>query len=139
MHTPSERRRITAVEEMITAINRRELHRLPEWFADTFVLNGATWDHARLRDDLDKLVAAFPDFQWRIEFSIVDGTRLACRLHDTGTHVQDYRGVRATGLRMQAHELAMYRFEGTKIVELWLSADQVLLRDQMLDLYGSDS
>ncbi|MFY0406918.1 ester cyclase [Solicola sp. PLA-1-18] len=138
MHTLAERRRVAVVTDMITAINRREMHRLEEFFAADFVLNGTPWDADRLRAELDKMIDAFPDFQWRIEFAVVDGKRLACRLHDTGTHMKDFRGVRATGLRMQANELALYRFEGRKIVELWLSADQVLLRDQMLDIYSGD-
>lgn len=65
------------------------------------------------------VVAAFPDYRWRLQHALVDGDWLAARLIGTGTHNGTFRGIAPTGRVISTQELVMYRFVKGKIAECW--------------------
>lgn len=52
---------------------------------------------------------AFPDVQWSLEETILEGNTLAARFILRGTHQEDFLGVPATGNSIQTQPTNIYR------------------------------
>ena len=73
----------------------------------------------------------FPLYQVRAEDVIEQGDRVAVRALFTGRHQGEFNGIAATGRTVQMPFMAIYRFEGGKIVEHWLEANHLALLAQL--------
>ena len=51
--------------------------------------------------------------------------------HDSGTHRGTFLDIPATGRPVTTQEFALYRVDAGKIVEVWVTADNLLLVEQM--------
>jgi steroid delta-isomerase-like uncharacterized protein len=60
---------------------------------------------------------AFPDVQWSLEETIIEGNTVAARFILRGTHQGDFLGVPATGKRIQTQAMNIYRFTNRQISE----------------------
>jgi steroid delta-isomerase-like uncharacterized protein len=74
---------------------------------------------------------AFPD--WRVEVAAVvaQGGDVAVRWTGSVTHGGDFRGIPATGKRIQVSGINMYRVEEGRIAEEWEQMDSVGMLQQM--------
>lgn len=66
------------------------------------------------------LHVAFPDFHLTIEDMIRAGDEVAVRWTVRGTQRGDYFGFPPTSRRVEVEEIAMFRFEGALVAEVWL-------------------
>ena len=80
---------------------------------------------------LQSVVRAFPDYRWELRHLFVDGPWISAHFHDTGTHQGSFLGVPATGRAVSTQEFAMYRVQDGKIAEVWGTADDLHLLDQL--------
>jgi steroid delta-isomerase-like uncharacterized protein len=60
---------------------------------------------------------AFPDVQWSLEETIIEGNTVAARFVLRGTHQGDFLGVPATGKPVQTQAMNIYRFTNGQISE----------------------
>ncbi|SDL85981.1 ester cyclase [Arthrobacter sp. ok362] len=60
---------------------------------------------------------AFPDVQWSLEETIIQGNTVAARFILRGTHRGDFLGVSATGKPIQTQAMNIYRFTNGQIIE----------------------
>ena len=61
--------------------------------------------------------SGFPDVQWRLEETIVEGDRVAARFTMSGTHEGAFFGVPPTGRAIKVQAMNFYRLSGGKFVE----------------------
>lgn len=111
--------------------NRHDFDRLDEFVAAEVHVNGERQGLAGYIAGLRAVVAAFPDYRWELRHLLVEGNWLAAHLHDTGTHLGMAFGSPATGRRVSTEEFAFYRIEGARIVEVWVTADDLQLLRQL--------
>jgi steroid delta-isomerase-like uncharacterized protein len=76
--------------------------------------------------------AAFSDQHYTVEDQIADGDKVATRttwqaIHSAG----DFQGVPPTGKRVEASAISIERIQDGKIVERWLSYDQIGMMQQL--------
>jgi len=76
-------------------------------------------------------VRAFPDYTWELRRLVVDAPWIAAHLTDTGTHRAEFHGVQATGRSVAIPEFAFYRVDAGRIAEVWGSAFDVHLLEQL--------
>ena len=62
---------------------------------------------------------------------VVDGDWIAAHFDDTGTHRGTAFGLAATGRSVRTQEFAFYRVADGKIAEVWGTADDLDLLDQL--------
>ena len=62
---------------------------------------------------------------------MVDAPWIAAHLTDTGTHRAEFHGVQATGRSVAIPEFAFYRVDAGRIAEVWGSAFDVHLLEQL--------
>lgn len=133
-----------SVEEMkaiprrvtVEAWNRGNLDVLTELIATDFVR------HTPLRPDGIRGVegfkqhvaatrAAFPDAEFTIDDEIAEGDTVVNRWTFRGTHRGDFGGITPTGRTVAVTGIAIVRFQGGQIAEIWDEADALGLLRQL--------
>lgn len=75
--------------------------------------------------------AAFPDLHFELEDVVAEGDKAACRVTIRGTHRGSFRGVPASGRRINLTGIDLLRFVDGKIVERWGEFDEADLLKQI--------
>lgn len=75
--------------------------------------------------------SAFPDLAVETAVLLAEGDLVACHLVGRGTHLGLFEGVPATGREWSAHCTAVYRVEGERIAEAWVTWDHLSLLEQL--------
>ena len=92
---------------------------------------------ARGREALKRHVAslrsAFPDLRWTIEDMLAEDDKVVARWSLQGTHEGTLPaiGTRPTGEVVTFTGISIYRFENSKIVEIWQEGDYLSLVNQL--------
>lgn len=82
--------------------------------------------------DLDhQLYAAFSDFRLDLEDLIAEDDRVVARFSFGGIHTGEYYGIAPSGNVIRSSGVAIYRFEGGRIVEEWYQSDQMSILSGM--------
>lgn len=104
---------------------------LGEFVAEDVQVNGHVQGLRAYTDGLEAVVRAFPDYRWNLRHLFTDGCWLSAHFIDTGTHRGTFLDVPATGRAVSLQEFAVYRVDAGKIVEVWVTADNLYLLDQL--------
>lgn len=91
--------------------NERRFDDLGEFVAAHVEVNGEPSDLTSYAAGLRSVVETWPDFRWHLQHVLVDGDRLAALLVDTF--------IGPDGRAASLQELAMYRLEEGRIVQVW--------------------
>jgi steroid delta-isomerase-like uncharacterized protein len=81
--------------------------------------------------------AAFPDFAVSIDDLIAEGDRVVWRYTMTGSHNAPFLGVPATGRRIAANGISIFRIDDGMLREGWINFDALGLLRQLGALRGS--
>jgi predicted ester cyclase len=73
----------------------------------------------------------FPDVVSTIEDLIAEGDKVVARWRSRATHRGEYMGIPPTGKGVEFTGISVYRMEGGKIAESWVSEDQFGLMRQI--------
>jgi predicted ester cyclase len=111
--------------------NAHRFDRLGEFVAPDVEVNGEVQGLEAYVRGLEAVVRAFPDYRWDLRHLLVSGSWVSAHFLDTGTHQGSFLGVPATGRRVSTQEFAIYRFEAGRIAEVWVTADNLRLLDQL--------
>jgi predicted ester cyclase len=77
------------------------------------------------------IIAAFPDINFTIEDIVAEGDLVGIRWTNTGTQQGEYLGIPTTGISTVGAGMAIHRITDSKIQELWLSADDLGMLEQL--------
>lgn len=99
---------------------------------DVVVNDGLQQGLAAYTAGLRAQVTAFPDYRWELRHLLIDEPwMISAHLRDTGTHRGVFQDVPATGRQVSTQEFAVYRLRERKIAEVWVTADNLMLLDQL--------
>jgi predicted ester cyclase len=73
----------------------------------------------------------FPDCQFTIDDMIAEGDQVVTKKTFTGTHEGDFAGISPTGKRVTLQFVDIMRVRDGRIVEHWLSMDQLSFMQQL--------
>ena len=113
--------------DYIDACNRRAWDEVGDYVAARVLVNGSTRSRREYVADVVATTSAFPDYRWELRRVVLEGEWLAVHLHDTGTRLGDFLGVRGNGVRVETDEFDMYRIVDGLIVEVEGTADNARL------------
>jgi predicted ester cyclase len=102
-------------------LNKHQFERAGEFYAESFLLNGAQRDAPSFRAQIADLIATFPDRDWAGR----------ARGRGGGTHQGAYDGIQPTGRKFRTSELARYRLADGRVVESWYLFDEADLKRQL--------
>jgi steroid delta-isomerase-like uncharacterized protein len=106
-----------------------ELHQ-PD-FVNLSAPPGMPNDLAGGRMFLGAFLNAFPDSQFAVDDMIAEGDRVVTKKTFTGTHTAEFMGIPATGKPVKITFVDILRLRDGKIVEHWLSMDQLSFMQQL--------
>jgi steroid delta-isomerase-like uncharacterized protein len=76
-----------------------------------------------LKGFMSTVVGAFPDFHVTVHDQLVAGDKVVNRGTVSGTFKHEFAGIPATGKHAEWTVIAIYRFAGGKVVEIWEELD----------------
>jgi steroid delta-isomerase-like uncharacterized protein len=85
------------------------------------------------------LRSAFPDLHFTIEDHIAEGDRVVTRWSAVGTHRGYFQGIPPTGKQVELTGIDIDRIVGDKIVECWMSQDELGLLQQLGAIAGPEA
>jgi predicted ester cyclase len=80
---------------------------------------------------ISTLLAAFPDFQYTIDFAIAEGDKVMQRVTASGTMQADFMGMKASGKHATWTETHIVRLVDRKVAEHWGNIDQAGMLQQL--------
>lgn len=80
---------------------------------------------------LGAFMAAFPDCRFTIDDMVAEGDQVVTKKTFTGTHTAELSGIPPTGKRVTLQFADIMRVRDGKIVEHWLSMDQLSFMQQL--------
>jgi predicted ester cyclase len=104
---------------------------LGDYVAEGVEVNGEVQGLRAYVAGLRAVVRAFPDYRWNLRHLLVDGPWIAAHFLDTGTHRGTFLEIPATGRTITIQEFATYRVDAGRIVEVWVTADNLDLLTQL--------
>lgn len=121
------------VRRYFDAFNRADFSQLDEIVTADYGdrLEGQAPGIQVIRSYLQGLKASFPDFTWTIEQIVAEGDRVAVMNRVSGTQVNDFGGLKATGNKVDFRAFQIYRIEGGKLAEHWEVADFATFQAQL--------
>jgi predicted ester cyclase len=110
----------------LAACNDHDFGALGAFVAPDVVVNGVPQGLDGYVAGLRAVVEEFPDYRWEPVHLLIDGDIIAAHFADTGTQVSSGRPVRT-------QEFAFYRVAEGLIAEVWVTADDLAVREQLSD------
>jgi predicted ester cyclase len=111
--------------------NEHRFDDFAEFVSPDVMINGADGGLEAYAENLRSIVRAFPDYRWELRHLLIDPPWIAAHVADTGTHRAPFQGVPATGRVVRTQECAFYRVHDGRIVEVWGTAFDVHLLQQV--------
>ena len=111
--------------------NAHEFDRLGEFVCDDVEVNGSRQGLSAYVSGLQNVVRAFPDYRWDIRHLFVDSPWISAHFLDTGTQHEEFLGIASSGRAVRLQEFAVYRVENDRIAEVWVTADNLSLLEQL--------
>jgi steroid delta-isomerase-like uncharacterized protein len=118
----AESNKAAAVRLYVETLDRHNPDVARELISESLVFHDAA-DEIRGRDGWMRFVGewltGFPDLRLTIDFSIAEQDRVLLHWRAQGTHTGPFRGRPATGRRIAASGLTLFRFSSGRIEEMW--------------------
>jgi predicted ester cyclase len=94
----------------------------PQFTSHDWPEGGPTGPQA-FRDFYSAIRSALPDARYEVDDLIAERDRVVVRWRLLGTHKGDFRGITPTGRSIALKGIAIYRAEGSKLMERWVASD----------------
>lgn len=115
--------------------NQGKIELAEQFFADTYVHHDPASPQVRDRDGLKAGLRAFlagcPDLRITTDALFAEGDTVTKRWTYHATHTGDLSGLPPTGKRITMSGLELFRLADGKIVEAWVSYDNLSLMQQL--------
>jgi len=91
---------------------------------------GALAYESFIQNNID-LLGAFPDISFSIEDMVAEEDKVALRAIGRGTHQGPFRGMPATGKKVELSVIGIGRFANGKMAEVWRISDRLGMMQQL--------
>ncbi|UCD64447.1 MAG: ester cyclase [Candidatus Zixiibacteriota bacterium] len=125
------------VLEGLKALDNQEYDRLDKFFAEDFTRHCQATPDVEV-NSLDEMIEfvktwyeAFPDMKAKYHEIIAEGDLVAVYATFVGTHEAPMGDIPATGKTMDSETFAIFRVENGKIVESWVTWDNLAVMKQL--------
>jgi steroid delta-isomerase-like uncharacterized protein len=132
-----ENRNKAVVREAFAAIERQDFESLDQYFAQDYHRYCQASPEARV-ESLDDMIGflkewydAFPDASVETHMMAAEDDLVAVYITFAGTHQAPIGDIPATGKRMESETFGFHRLKDGKIVETWVTWDNVAILEQL--------
>jgi predicted ester cyclase len=117
--------------DYIACLNRQDWRMLEQFLQADVRHNGRLLGHSGYRRMLERDFLEIPDLQFVIHLLVCDPPFVASRLAFDCTPKGEFLGLDVNGRRVTFSENVFYRFNGTRIDEVWSVIDKAALEAQL--------
>ncbi len=114
-------------QRIITEIfSKNDFSNLSELISEDIVIHDTDKEiHGleNLRIGINNLHIAFPDLNYKTEDIFSNNDKVVARCKGSGTHLGSFRGIPATGKKMNYTVILIWRFFEYKLIEHWSVSD----------------
>ncbi len=107
------------------ATNQKDIRAFDQLFASDFINEAMGFAPIRgiqpMKQLLEKLLIAFPDWRVEIRDVISEGDRVAVRWHLTATHLGTYEDISPTNQPIEGHGIHIDQIKNEQIIKRWAS------------------
>ncbi|MEU3602633.1 ester cyclase [Streptomyces sp. NPDC006798] len=133
---------VALIRAAFAALNRRDLDACTRMMTEDFGINIAGMPfrmtgRAAWRRNVEVMRTAFPDFRVTVDDAFGTGDRVAVRVTIRGTHLGEFRGLPATGRRVEYSGIELYGVAGGLLTEEWIAPDTETLTAQLTGEAGA--
>ena len=128
------------VQELHRIWNKGDLDAIPLVYFEEFIGHwpkgwraGDSYGHEGVRQAINRIRNAFPDWNEEILDLIESKDRVVSRYLSTGTQHGVFDEIEPIGSRVEFEEISIYRISENKVVEQWCLADDLLCSSQLQD------
>ena len=111
--------------------NKGNMDALDELIADDYGNQSTGETREDWKQRVHTVRAAFPDWQMTVEEMLGEGDKVVTRFRAQGTHLGPFRGIPATGKKIEVTGIAIDRVVDGKRVESWVQWDMLGLLEQL--------
>ena len=115
----------------LACCNERRFSKLSEFVGDPIRFGGKLTPLADYAKTIASNIEAVPDFHWKVQDLVTDGSVVAVRLEDSGTPQANWLEIPPNGRAITFQEFAFYRFQDGKIAEMWFLLDVPSIQSQL--------
>ena len=132
----AEKENVQLVEQMIAALNARDLDRYAQkidtsYIGESETVAGPVRGPEGARQALNMLFTAFPDLNIQVEQILASGDHVVARARLTGTHKGNYAGVAPTNRSVTWHGCNVVEIRNGKVVGSRVYADNASVFQQL--------
>jgi steroid delta-isomerase-like uncharacterized protein len=132
----SEKENLQLVEQMIAAVNARDLDRYSQridksYIGESELLPGPIRGPEGARQGLEMLLKGFPDLRIEVEQILASGDHVVTRARLTGTQKGNYAGIPPTNKSVSWRGCNVVEIRNAKVVRGRIYADNVSLLQQI--------
>ena len=124
----------TRVRDFYTAMDCQDIDAVSKFVTSNYRMRfsgSPELDFTAAQDMMGMFFAALPDIRHEILDLFGEGDRVAVRIRVVATHQGELMGVPATGKQVDFESSNVFRFEGDKIEDQWLTADMLTMLKQI--------
>jgi steroid delta-isomerase-like uncharacterized protein len=127
----------TTLRQFYEAVDRQDISALDRFVSPEYIdhnpppMPGMAAGLDGLKQAFGAFLGAFPDSSHTIEDLLADGDKVVARVVGRGTHRAPFMGAPPSGRLVTMEGIAIYRFEGGKIVEKWGQQDRLGIMQQL--------
>ena len=126
---------LAAAKKIVQAFNQKDVSKYDKVYSTKLEYYGtgenAKTDLAGLKQFMSGVFAAFPDGKITIDELVAKGDDVFYRITFNGTQTGDMPGIPATGKKVQARSIGIFRFEDGKVVKEWENFDDLGMMQQL--------
>ena len=116
-------------------INQGRLERADALVKSDFIeldpLPGQQQGREGLKDVIGHIRSAFPDTRWVVDEMVAEGDKVVTRFHWTGTHLESFLGIAATGKPVKVIGVVIDRLEEGKMADSRILMNELSLMQQL--------
>lgn len=75
--------------------------------------------------------SSFPDYKHEIEDILAIDDKVVARLAYSGTHTNNYMGIKPTGLKFRYKGIQIFQFTNNKLINFWVVEDELGMMTQL--------
>ncbi len=115
------------LDRYAAAINAHDTGSFPELFTEAYIQRSGRSPSglAAQIENFQRILAAMPDLQFRVEDRIIAGDKVVARNTYSATHTQTIRGIAPTGKAFSFRTIDVWRVQDGKFAEHWDLTDIV--------------
>ena len=113
------------VEQMHHLWNTGDLSMIPDLYAPDFIGHfprsgiGDLKGHGGVKDTIERVRRAFPDWTETVEDIIIEGDKAVSRYISTGVHKRPFLDLAPSGERVRFNEISIFRVRDGLFAEQW--------------------